>query len=60
MNSDNGFIRRIQNKDNKFKLVDQKTVKEKQINRFERVTLKELILIQIHYIFTKRSNFQKK
>ena len=59
INSDNGFILRIQDKDKRFKLVDQKTVKEKQINRSERVTLKELILVQIHYIFTKRSNFQK-
>ena len=40
-------------------LLIRKRIKQRRINRLERVTLKELILIQLHHIFEKRKTFQK-
>ena len=41
-------------------LLIRKRIKKSQMDRLERVTLKELILIQLHHIFKKWNNFQKK
>ena len=38
----------------------RKRVKKRQLKKLERVTLKELILIQLHHIFKNWKNFHKK
>ena len=51
-NADNEFILRIQDKRNSFAFIDKKKKKPKrQMNRLEKVILKEFILIQLHHIF---------
>ena len=53
INADNEFVLKIQDKDTKFRFVEKKTDKEKAMSRFERVTVEELILTQLHHIFKK-------
>ena len=58
-NADNEFVLKIQEMVTDLYLLIRKPMKKRQLDRLERVTLTELILIQLHQIFKKQNNFQK-
>ena len=57
--ANNEFVLKIQEMVTDLYLLIRKPMKKRQLDRLERVTLTELILIQLHQIFKKQNNFQK-
>ena len=58
-NADNEFVLKIQEMVADLYLLIRKRMKKRQLDRLERVTLKELILIQLHQILKSETIFKK-